>query len=80
MTCRRGDADKLGQRAVGHPRIRVQGGENAPIDAIDLNGLNILRWPGRSSARSRQSFWHAPNISKSLRSDCHYTESSSHSM
>ena len=45
MTRRRGDADKLGQRAVGHPRVGVQGGQDAPIDVIDLDGPNILRRP-----------------------------------
>ena len=67
MTCRRGDADKLGQRAVGHPRIGVQGGQDAPIDVIDLDGPNILRRPGCG---------HAP-ISSILLASANYIEESS---
>jgi len=34
----------------------VQGGQDAPIDVIDLDGPNILRRPCCCHGRSRQSF------------------------
>ena len=40
---RGGDADQVGQRAVGHPRVGVQCGEDATVDVVESNGPNILR-------------------------------------
>ena len=46
VTGRRRDADELGQRVVGHPRIGVQRGQDATVDGVDVDGSNILRRPG----------------------------------
>ena len=36
----------VGERAVGDPGVGVQGGQDAPVDVVEIDGPNILRRTG----------------------------------
>jgi alanine dehydrogenase len=75
---RRRDTDGLGQCTVGDPGVRVQPGQQAPIDIIEFGGLNILRFIRPNEGHSRLLFGHNPTLTNFQPTDCCSAENSSH--
>ena len=43
-----GDPHGVGKGTIGDAGVGVQGGQNPPVDVIEGDGLNILRFSGRT--------------------------------